>query len=303
MEEIAECSCRKTIPDGSDALLEVFARIRDECPALTQILVPDALWPDFQKWNARTDDEAQHRSVLLLALERGHLERITSPIHRYLLAAGLPRTDLRKQYRRDLGEQWMRYADPLERHRKSKSFLGRLVELQSAEWLEGLGWEIVGLEALRKGADIEARRQGGQLTAFQVKYIGMEDVDFEVVRMSLKGESEAIAVSPYTAANYLLFRAYEAAKQFQEAKRPRIVLLVVDAVTSFRFEYDWIDWNDPQFFESDQGWQAFLERQRPEYPGLDTDLRQTLQTVAVRIVKLSPGYKYDLEYEIGICCT
>lgn len=102
MEESAECSYRKTIPDGSDALLGVFARIRDECPALKQILVPDTLWPKFQKWNARPTDEARHWSVLLLALKRGHLERITSPIHKYLLASGLP---LRTQYSQDLRER------------------------------------------------------------------------------------------------------------------------------------------------------------------------------------------------------
>lgn len=295
MEESAECSCRKTIPDGSDALLEVFARIRDECPALKQILVPDTLWPKFQKWNARPADEARHWSVLLLALKRGHLERITSPIHKYLLASGLP---LRTQYSQDLREQWMGYACPLKRHWKGKGFLGKLVELQCAEWLEGLGWEIVGLEALRAGPDIEARRQRGQLTAFEVKFIGIEDVDFEVIQMSLKGKSEATAVSTYTGNNYLVFRAYQVAKQLQKVEHPRIVLLVVDEATEFRFIYEWIDWNNPRFFEGNQDWQAFLRRERPKYPGLDGDLRKTLLSVdAAWIVKLSSGYKYDLIQE------
>jgi len=232
-----ECSCRETRREVSDALIEVFARVRSRCAALAQILVPDALWSDFQEWHARTDEEALHRSALLLALKRGHLERITSPVHTYLLADGRPRADLRKQYLQDLGERWMHYADPLERHRKSRIFFGRLVELQCAEWLEALGWEIAGLEALREGPDIEARRQRGQLTAFEVKFIGMDNVDFEVVRMSLKGESAGAAVSPYSATNYLLFRAYEAAKQLQEVKHARVALLVVDDQTPDRFEY------------------------------------------------------------------
>lgn len=61
--------------------------------------------------------------MVLLALERGHLDRITSPVHRYL---------------------------------KSRIFRGRLTELQCAEWLEAQGWVIEGLEALRQGPDIEA---------------------------------------------------------------------------------------------------------------------------------------------------
>jgi len=51
----------------------------------------------------------------------------------------------------------MFYEDPLERHQKSRIFNGLVVELQFAEWLETLGWTIVGLEAFRDGPDIEAR--------------------------------------------------------------------------------------------------------------------------------------------------
>ena len=179
--------------------------------------------------------------------------------------------------------------------------MGRLVELQFAEWLEALGWEIAGLEALGEDSDIEARRQRSQLTAFEVKFIGTDDVDFEVVRMSLKGESAAKAVSPYSATNYLLFRGYEAAKQLQKVKHARVALLVVDAVTGFRFEYGWIDWNDPRFFPGDQSWQEFLKRKRHRYSLLESDLRPTLNSVnAVWIVELSSGYKYDRKYEISI---
>jgi hypothetical protein len=119
--------------------------------------------------------------------------------------------------------------------------------------------------------------------------------------MSLKGESAGAAVSLYSATNYLLFRAYEAAKQLQEVKHARVALLVVDDQTPDRFEYGWINWNDPRFFQGDQSWQEFLKRQRHQYPTLESDLRPTLHSVnAVWIVKLSSGYKYDREYEIVI---
>ena len=108
-----ECGCRKTRLEAGDTLLQVFARVRSRCAALGQVLVPDALWSDFQEWHARTDEEAAHRSALLLALKRGHLERITSPIHAYLLdSGGRPRADLRRQYLQDLGERWILCADP-----------------------------------------------------------------------------------------------------------------------------------------------------------------------------------------------
>ncbi|HSF30987.1 MAG TPA: hypothetical protein VLK82_11020, partial [Candidatus Tectomicrobia bacterium] len=71
--------------------------------------------------------------------ERGHLDRVTSAVHRYLMTAGLPRREVRKQYLRDLRERLMYYTDPVERHQKSRIFFGRLAESQCAEWLESQG--------------------------------------------------------------------------------------------------------------------------------------------------------------------
>jgi hypothetical protein len=263
------------------------------------------VWPDFQQWHRQPAAKVDfHQSILLLAMERGHLYRVTSAVHRYLIAAGLPRPDVRQQYLQDLRERWMLYSDPHERHQKSRMFLGRLVELQFAEWLELQGWTISGLEALRQGPDIEAHRGGDRVTAFEVKYIGVEDADFATVLRSLAGQDAGGPVSPYAAPNYRLLRVYNAAKQLQKTTYGRTAVLVVDALTWYRFEpplrANWINWANPTFLSADATWEAFLVRQ-PEYPDLLADLRPALQSLdAVWILRRSDGYQYHREVEIPI---
>lgn len=161
------CSCAKPFTGGVEAPLERLAVIRPECPALLKVLLPDQVWPEFETWHRGLDTVGLHRSMVLLALERGHLNRITSPVHRYLIDGGSLHPDVRHQYLKDLQERWMHHTDPIERHRKSRIFRGRLTELQCAEWLEAQGWVIEGLEALRQGPDIEAITVDGRAAAFR----------------------------------------------------------------------------------------------------------------------------------------
>ena len=217
-----DCSCAQQQESGGEGSLELFAAIRARCPILHRIFVPDEIWPSFQQWHQQPDTVAYHRSILLLAMERGYLGRVTSAVHRYLMTAGHPRPDVRRQYLQDLRERWMLYADPIERHEKARIFSGRLAELQCAEWLELQGWIVSGLEALREGPDIEAYANEGQATAFEVKFIGTEHDDFVTILERLVGQPAGGPVSPYDAANYLLFRVYEAAKQLQRNAYNRI---------------------------------------------------------------------------------
>lgn len=126
--------------------------------------------------------------MLMLALERGHLARLTSSIHRYLIRNAAVRPEVRPQYVKDLVERWMHHPNPLERHRRSRRFNGRIAKLQCAEWLETSGWTILGLEALRQGSDIEAKSESGIVTAFEIKFIGSQDYDFEVILRSIAGK-------------------------------------------------------------------------------------------------------------------
>lgn len=243
--------------------------------------------------------------MVLLALERGHLDRITSPIHRYLIDGGSLRPNVRHQYLKDLRERWMHCVDPIERHRKSRIFHSRLAELQCAEWLEAQGWVIEGLEALREGPDIEAASAEGAAAAFEVKLIGTEDVDFEMILRNIAGEAAGGPVSAYSGINYLLFRVYEAAKQLAGINSRRIAVVIVEDLTWWRFELQlknrWIDWSSPKFVGQDSAWEAFLKELQGRYPDLMSEMPSVVRGLdAVWIVRQSEGYRFRLEYEVAI---
>jgi hypothetical protein len=270
-----------------------------------KVFLPDEVWPAFQNWHRQDDNIAHHRSILMLALQRGHLRQATSAVHRYLIYAGSIRQDVRLQYLNDLQERWIHFSDPIERHRHFRIFSGRLTELQCAEWLEQQGWSICGLEALRDGPDIEASASGSVVIAFEVKYIGTEDTDFTMGLNSLADRSAVNSVSPYAAANYLLFRAYEAGKQLAHRSGSRIAVVVVADETWWRFDMQlrngWIKWASPRFLGGDQGWEKFLRRQRPRYPDLPADLRTVISGLdAVWILRKATGYQYHVEHEVLI---
>lgn len=219
---------------------------------------------------------------------------------------------VRKQYLKDLRERWMYYSDsdPMKRHQKFRSFFGKVVELQFAEWLESQGWTVSKLEALREGPDIEAKTIDGRFTSFEVKFIGQEEYDFEKLLESIKKEQEegdgGGSTSSYVAANYLLFRAYEAAKQLQKTTYDRIAVLVIsedDHTWSTRFKdlikNNWIDWKNPTFFSGDDKWEEFLTGQKTRYPNLKDDLKTALGSLnAVWIVGHS-NHQFKLKIEIS----
>src|SRR5215831_8515749 len=155
--------------DRGPIAIDNLESIQEDCPALHSLFLPDDTWPEFKAWHAQPDEVALHRSMLLLALERGHLAQLTSPIHRYLIENGALRSDVRRQYVMDMRERWMLNSDPHMRNRSSNTLNGRIVELQFSEWIEtARDWPIVGLEALREGADVEVQDESGIATAFEV---------------------------------------------------------------------------------------------------------------------------------------
>jgi hypothetical protein len=298
-----KCTCLEPQDLQAEPSICVLGRLRQTCPAL-RVYLPDNTWPDFERWHQQVDKIATHRSILLLALERGHLARLTSPVHRFLLDDREMRPQVQQQYVKDLSERWMHYADPTERHRKSRIFRGRVAELVCAEWLETLGWTILGLEALGSGCDVEARSREGATTAFEIKSIGTEDCDFQMILAAIAGEPAGGSVSPYTAINYLLFRIFEAARQLQAAHGRRIAVILVEDLTWWRFDVqlknNWIDWHNPIFVRGDAEWSAFLESQKERYPGLPAVASAIRALDGVWIVRQSSGYDHDLEYDISM---
>lgn len=299
------CVCQ-TVSDVGDAVaLDALADVRAKCPALSNLVLPDSVWPDFREWHRQPDEVALHRSVTLLALERGCLSRVTSPLHCYLLDGDSIRPDVRQQYISDLRERWMQYPDPTERHQKSRIFRGRLVELQYAEWLEANGKSIGALEARGGVSDIETVSADGSKTGFEVKFIGSEDGDFSTLLKAIAGKQAASVVSPYAAINYLLFRAYEGAKQLAKVNGGRVVTVIVDDITWDRFqmqlEHGWIDWSKPQFIGEHTGWQTFLAEQRRRHDGLPGELATVLQGVdAVWILRQSSRFEFSVAYKYAM---
>jgi hypothetical protein len=300
---VRSCGCGAH-RDDREALVDQFAKVRDGCPALRLLMLPDDTWPAFQAAIRQPPDEALHGSVLLLALDRGHLAKVTSPMHRYLLEQGQLKAGMREQYRQDLRERWLLKTSVLERHRRYRIFMGKLVELQMAEWLEAQDWTIRGLEAYRQGPDIEAEHHG-EVRTVEVKYIGQEDNDFLMVVESLTSGPKAYTSDLYGPMNYLLFRVYEAAKQLQQATAlRRTVAVVITAEAWNRFEFqlrgEWIEWNTPSFLTNASPlWTAFLDAQRKGYPDVEADLAPAInQLEEIWILTLAEGFELVRQYQI-----
>jgi len=298
------CSCASTSHQADD-LLDAFAAARAGCPALRDVLVPDSDWPGFAHWHTGNSFNLEaHCSTVMAAFIRGHVGRISSPIHRFLLRAdGGVRDDVVPQYREDLRERWMHDDDAIRRHHQSKNFLSRLVELHVAEWLEQSGWRIRGLEATGAPFDIEATDPQGADRPLEVKFIGASDAEFRTVVAALQSDFVGESVSAYTPINYLLFRIYEAAKQLSSSPRGTAIA-VIDDLTWWRYDTqlqtpNWIDWRRPTFYSNEAAWDDFLESQRARYPGLPGDLATTIRSADVWIMKRSYGYSYSRILEIS----
>src|SRR5437667_6849474 len=153
------CRCLSATVNDEERSLDELQNLRDGCPALC-LMIPD--WNQFAAANASLEaGSSGHRSVLLLAFERGHLGRITGGIHRYLLVGDEPHPKLTRQYLQDLRELWILRTDALDRHRKSRIYFGKLMELFVAEWSESQGWKLRGLEALGDANDVIAEEKDG----------------------------------------------------------------------------------------------------------------------------------------------
>jgi hypothetical protein len=300
------CACEKAIVIEEKNILEEFARIREKCCALKEILLPDSIWSDFQKIGFKNIDEANNRSILLLALERGYLRKITSPIHRYLIKEGKPRKELIPQYKKDLNENWMLKIEDtyIRRHQKAKEFLGKLTELLTAEWIEKQGWMISSLEALGGNCDIEALSPENVEVAIEVKYIGQEDDKLIAAVKSRLGRPEAHNFSSKMASNFILFKAYEASKQLQNINKPRIAIIVISE-NSWVFmkkpvNANWMYWESPRFFNSEQKWNSFLEKQKKKFPNIEKEIGNALGFLSeLWIVKASSGFQYSLHQIIN----
>lgn len=198
--------------------------------------------------------------------------------------------------------------DPLERHRLSRVFRGRLVELQFASWLESQRHTIIGLEAIRKGSDIETLAPDGTVNAFEVKFIGLEDTDFATILRSMGGAPAGGAISAYNPVNYLLFRVYEAARQLKSHSGRKTVVVIIEELAWYRFDpqvrKDWIDWNEPRFLFPDAEWQEFLSLQEVRYPDIKSDLRDTIHAIdSIKIFRQNHVFEFSIQKDIAVAAV
>ena len=265
------CPCRTTILSKKDSLLEEFGSLRKKCPALNSIFIPEEIWPDFQKTASAVPNIVKHRSIVLGAFKNGFLSKITLPVHRYLLKGQEPKANLTNQYRKDLIEKWMLENDLLARHQKSRIFQGKLAEIMIAAWLEDKGWLIDNLEALSGKFDIEATSPKQISYTIEVKYIGHEDDMFEGIVESLRSGTvvDGSWKNGYDGCNFILFKAFEAAKQLSASTKNPLAILVVSNMAwdllEIQIKDQWIFNRPLRFFDSaSKKWKFFLRKKKSE---------------------------------------
>lgn len=296
------CRCAVVQHNQAVPLVEAFSQLRLGCVPLKQLLAPDDVWRAIAA-DAASPNTALHRSYLLLAFERGHLATITQPVHRFLCEDAGLRPSLMDQYRRDLREHWLLEQDEVRRHERFRRFLGKVVEIQVAAWLADRGWNVTGLEALGAKSDILGESPDGAEYGIEVKYIGQSTEDFQDVVKALAGLPAGGGKSLYGAINYLLFRAYEAARGLRERTGAKLAIIVVDAQSWYSFDYplkySWLDWQAPAFLPTEEtDWNRFHKGLREGDPGIDQDVATLVKELQqVWVVRLNGGYEYSLEYE------
>lgn len=306
-----KCLCQTATARSKNTLLDDFTSIRDKCPALREILVPDNVWEVFKKANIGEPDEAHHKSILLLALKDAYLAQLTSPIHCYLLEGEKPKKDLDPNYKEALKEDWLiKKEDAIKRHNMYKGYMGKFTEILCAGWLESSeGWKIDGLAALGAKADILATSPNGRGCAFEVKHIGLLKEDFQAIVNSMVDNVNggARSTAPNQASDYLLLRAYEAACQFKDKNKSitnrHCTALVVFSPEQWRIydvalEEPWIDWQNPQFFNKEPTsdfWRCLLKGR--ELKDIIQDLPVVLRFLQeVWVVHYSEHFEYSLAY-------
>lgn len=290
---VSSCPCANTVTSETLGFRD-FEALRQQCDVLREIYIPDSVWQDYRR--TEDDDPASHQHILFLALSRGYLGRLTSPVHRYLLGSKMRAGNLTNQYRMDLRERWMLERDILERHRKARIFIGKVAELLCAEWLETRGWVVDNLEAFGSDFDIEAISPDKRRSTIEVKYVGEQDEVFLNVVDSLSGNPSTTLLSPYGAMNFFLFKVYSAAKQLTDSRCRRIVFLVISPHTWSLYRSPvknrWINWQAPSFLPADDKWHKFLDNQSRCYPDISSDLRSTVQSLdEIWLIKIADDFQ------------
>ncbi len=308
MNNNINCCCQAATFNNNGDLLRMFGSLRENCPALRDVFVPESVWPDFQRTAQNDFDEARHHYMLLGALESGNLDKLTGPVHRYLLDNGRPKTTLKKQYKNDLVEKWMLEKNHLERHRKARIFQGKLTELLIALFIEKQGWKINNLEALCGDSDIDAASPDDISCAIEVKYIGQEDLRYqEVVNSITSSEAGVNSINIYDGYNFFLFKSFDAAKQLSLSKKARLAFIIVSnqawPFLSMPLADRWINNRPISFSDSaSPDWINFLNQKKkePKFSNIENELDSVItQLKELWIIREQNYFEYSIDHTIS----
>jgi hypothetical protein len=210
-----------------------------------------------------------------------------------------------RDYKIQLREQWHEAADSMERHKHSRMYLGRPMELFVAQDLEISVAVILDLEATGANCDV-VLSIGTRLFFVEVKFIGTADSSFFAIEESLTKGGISIGMNdPYSASDYLLSRLLEAAKQLEKQNDGRIAVAVIDDYTSwpvfgFVLEHGLIDFEKPQFFRRSQESKTHLDKLQKKHPNLDQELfRLPTMLDEILIYRLKEGFELELKKKLS----
>jgi hypothetical protein len=276
-----DCMCTSAVPKTDEAIGD-FTELLEQCPAL-RILVPFDLTDKYADFLVEPTDSAHHAPVGYLAFRRGHLARLTGPIHEFCLNGPHIRPSLTSQYRKDLAETWILASDVQKRFERARIFKGRLAELLFAAHLIESGWRIRDLEAWGSGVDIEAC-VAEEVTMFEVKHLGVDQITFDLTCAALESGGAAVnSIGVYSPVDYLVFRVYQGARQLLNKPQPKIVAVILDDYAQnyeIPLRENWVDWNAPGFFRREADIEPLLKREFAKNPKLIEELGPTISTLS-----------------------
>ncbi len=294
------CECTKSYNGNKNEIVEHFTKLRGKCPAINEILIPDCIFDQYINFVSKPLDQANHQSILLLAFQRNYLHKITIPIHKYLI-----NKNINENYKKDLQEFWLKKGDILDRHKTARIYMGKLYEILIADWLDYNNWEIIELEATGGIADIVAISQNKVKHFFELKFIGVEDEVFWSIVNSMQDHSSCSNFSSYSACDFLLYKAFTAAKQLENFYQNTIVIITISNISwdffDIQLKEDWINWTNPTFFNNDSKWITFFAEQKKKYPNIENEIGSTINKLSeLWIVEECDNFEFKLAKRITL---
>jgi hypothetical protein len=266
------CPCYRASPRNRQTIRREFAELRDRCPALNQILLPDEIWVEAQRQDRAEPDDTYHRSMLVLAYMGGFLHHITWGVHQFLLDGTDVKQAVTKQYRKDLRERWMEKQGIEYRHGTFKTYFGKLAEVLLATWFDEHEYSVQNLAALDGPFDVTVKAANGDEIDVEVKVIGDDNDTLQSIARAHRGENSCYSWSLQGLCDWAIFRTYEAAKQLSVSTRTRAVALLFSGTTWWKSESAlkdaWIRWDWPRFNNVDRTATDFISAQVAKYPNL-----------------------------------